>query len=230
MKISERIEKINLFKNEEHLEIIHLSDIHLWFSNKILKALKIIINNNKPELVIFTGDYFDIPKGAHLFKDFLTEIALTNLVVFIYGNHDRLYGNRFSTLFLNIPNCHCVEDTIFKYTSKNKKHYNITSWANKEQLLNSVDETNIILVHNPKKIKKEALNGINIILSGHLHGGQVILWKTKNNSNFPGTLFYKHCTDRKTINNTTLIVSKGLGDTLPIRINCPREIVKIIIS
>jgi len=53
--------------------------------------------------------------------------------------------------------------------------------------------------------------------------------KFKNSSNFPGNLYYKQCFDRREINHTTLFVSKGLGDTLPLHWNAPKEVVLVTV-
>lgn len=230
MEIIERQEKINFFDGNENLSIIHISDIHLWHSTDVLKCIKVKIISNNPDLIILTGDYFDLPKGAYNFREFLCDISQTYTVVFIKGNHDTIYGTKISNLLLDIPNCFSVENSIYKYQSKQGYIYNITSWRNKENLPTNQAEKNIVLIHNPEKIIIKELWNIQLILAGHLHGGQFIFFKTKNNSNFPGCLLYKHCADRKQILDTTLIVSKGLGDTLPFRINCPKEIVRITIE
>jgi len=230
MEIAERQEKINFFDGNENLSIIHISDIHLWYSTSILEKIKKTIISNNPDLIILTGDYYDTPKGAINFRGFLYNISQTYTVVFIKGNHDTIYGTKISNLLLDIPNCFSVENELFKYKSRQGNIYNITSWRNKQNLPNNKTEKNIVLIHNPEKINTKELTNIQLILAGHLHGGQFIFFKTKNNSNFPGCLLYKHCADRKQIKETTLIVSRGLGDTFPFRLNCPKEIVKINIE
>lgn len=230
MEIVVRQEKISFFSGNENLSIIHISDIHLWYSTSILTKIKTIITSNNPDLILLTGDYYDTPKGAYNFRDFLSNISQSYLVVFIKGNHDKIYGTRISKLLLDISNCFSVENDVFKFKSRQGNIYNITSWNNKQNLPNDKKETNIVLIHNPEKIITKELTNIKLILAGHLHGGQLIFFKTKNNSNFPGCLLYKHCADRKQIKETTLIVSRGLGDTFPIRLNCPKEIVKIYIE
>jgi hypothetical protein len=230
MEIAIRQEKINLYDGIENLSFFHISDIHLWYSKNILSKIENLIRLHNPDLLILTGDYYDLPKGAYNFKEFLVKISKTFKVVFIMGNHDKIYGTKISKLLLNIQNCFYVENTLFKFQSKQGKVYNITSWRNKHNLPNNKSETNIVLIHNPEKININELTNIQLILAGHLHGGQFIFFKTKANSNFPGCIFYKHCSDRKQIKNTSLIVSKGLGDTFPFRLNCPKEIVKINIE
>ncbi len=230
MEIAKREEKINLFGGIENLSIFHISDIHLWFSTAILDKIEAIITLNSPDLIVLTGDYYDFPKGAYNFKKFLCKISLSTTVVFIKGNHDTLYGPKLSKILSNIPNCFSVESLLYKYKSKQGYTYNITSWGNRYSLPKNKSEKNIVLIHNPEKINIKELANIQLILAGHLHGGQFTFFKTKSGSNFPGCILYKHCVDRKQINNTTLIVSKGLGDTFPFRFNCPKEIVSITIE
>jgi uncharacterized protein len=229
MQITERYEEVSLFGGEEELSIIHISDIHLWHSVAILEKLEALIIKNDPALVILTGDYYDLPKGAYNFREFLSRMSLKYTFVFIKGNHDTIYGSRITNLLSDIPDCHSVEDIVFRYRSPKGLCYNRTSWKNRKQLPHNTGEKNIVLIHNPEKVKENEMDGIHLILAGHLHGGQFIFFKTKRNSNFPGSILYKYCTDRRQIRDTTLIVSKGLGDTFPFRINCPKEIVRITI-
>jgi uncharacterized protein len=230
MQIEERNETIRLLDGLEALSILHISDIHLWFSTKILETLTGLISKNDPDIIVLTGDYYDIPRGAYNFRRFLMQISEDYQIVFIRGNHDTLFGSKVSNIILDIPNCICVEDLIFKYRSKRGYLYNITEWTNRNNLPNRKGEVNIVLIHNPEKIRATELSNIDLILAGHLHGGQFIFFKTKKKSHFPGSILYKHCTDRKKIGDTILIISRGLGDTFPLRLNCPKEIVRITIE
>ena len=186
-----------------------------------------MIGLRKPDLIVMTGDYYDLPIGARHFRDFLLTIGQKHTVLFIKGNHDLMYGQKVSELLLGIPNCICVDHLVYQYLSKSGQVYNITSWNKKNSLQATPGEKNIVLMHNPEKIKTREIDNIHLILAGHLHGGQFIFFKTKNNSTYPGSVLYKHCADRKKICNTTLIVSRGLGDTFPLRMNCPKEVVMI---
>ena len=230
MPIQLREETLDLYDGGEALTILHISDIHVWFSKGILDKLRAIIFKNDPELLVFTGDYFDTPTGAYLFRDFLHEISRSYKTVFIRGNHDFVYGSRIADLLIDIPNCHCVENSVYNFVSRKGYSYNITSWDHRQELNKHSTGKNIVLIHNPEKLKEKEMDGIDLILAGHLHGGQLILFKTAANAHFPGNLLYKYCTDRKQLKNTTIIISKGLGDTFPIRFNCAKEVVKITIN
>ena len=229
MRITTREETVQLFDGKEQLHILHISDVHVWFSNRVLDELKKIIYKASPDLIVLTGDYYDTPKGARLFKAFMSEVSGSFTIAFIKGNHDTLWGKKVLDLIMGIPNCFFVEDDIYSFVSPRGNKYNIGSWKHRNLFETHRDETNIVLLHNPEKLNTQELKYIDMVLAGHLHGGQSIFFTT-NQSHYPGSLLYKYCTDRKQINDTTLIVSKGIGDTLPFRINCPREVVKITIQ
>ena len=229
MNIRTRDETIQLFNGQEDFCLLHISDVHVWFSGRTLENLKKIIFNAKPELIILTGDYYDTPKGAHLFKNFLSEIAKSFRIVFIRGNHDLLWGKKLFDQLLSIPNCVSVDDGLYSYMSPKGNIYNIGSWQHRALFKRKSNEKNILLIHNPGKLKMSGLKHIDLVLAGHLHGGQFIFF-TFNKSHYPGSFLYKHCTDRKQLNGATLIVSKGIGDTFPFRFNCPREVVRITIE
>lgn len=229
MSIRIREEEVQLFDGQENLSLLHISDIHVWFSNRALDELKGIVVRVNPDLIILTGDYYDTPKGVSLFKKFLSEIAKSFKIVFIRGNHDLLWGRKHFNQLLNIPNCFYAGERIYSFVSQNGNNYRIGSWKHRSLFERRDHEKNIVLIHNPEKLKIRELKHIDLILAGHLHGGQFIFF-TYNRSHYPGSLLYKHCTDRKQIENSTLIISKGIGDSFPFRLNCPREVVKITIK
>ena len=229
MRISTREEKVSLFHGREQLSILHISDVHVWFSRRVLEELKRIIFKSAPDLIILTGDYYDTPKGARLFKAFMSEVADFFTIVFIKGNHDTLWGKKVFDQLLGIPNCFYVEDDPYSFVSPRGNKYNIGTWKHQSMFEDKRHEKNIVLIHNPEKLNILGLKYIDLVLAGHLHGGQFIFF-TSNQSQYPGSLLYKYCTDRRQINDTTLIVSKGIGDTFPFRINCPKEVVRITIE
>lgn len=229
MRIKTRDERVQLFNGQENLSILHISDVHVWFSRRILDALKKIIFKVSPELIVLTGDYYDTRKGAHLFKDFMSEIANYYTIVFIDGNHDFLWGRKVFDLLMGIPNCFYVGEDLYSFVSRRGNMYNVGAWKHRALFESKSHEKNIMLIHNPEKLIIDGLKHINLVLAGHLHGGQFIFF-TWQKSHYPGSLVYKHCTDRKQLNDTTLIISKGVGDTFPFRFNCPKEVVRITIE
>jgi hypothetical protein len=85
----------------------------------------------------------------------------------------------------------------------------------------------VLLAHSPDILEDAAARGIPLVLSGHLHGGQVV-WPfagpVVGMSKF-GTRF---AWGQSQIGQTHLVVSRGLGEeAIPLRLFCPAEIVVV---
>jgi len=85
--------------------------------------------------------------------------------------------------------------------------------------------TVVLLSHSPDIVEEAARRGVALMLSGHLHGGQIVVpfaGPALGMSRF-GTRF---AWGNWRVGPTQLIVSRGLGEeALPIRLFCPPEIV-----
>lgn len=86
----------------------------------------------------------------------------------------------------------------------------------------------VLLCHKPYGFDTLAKKEIDLILSGHTHGGQVVPVKFGNfNLSFAATVS-KYIEGLYKIGKSNMYVSRGIGSVgLPIRINCPPEITKI---
>lgn len=94
----------------------------------------------------------------------------------------------------------------------------------------SQDSLSILIAHNPEYFDNYAHTGADIVLSGHLHGGianlpilgGVITPKFRLFPKYDGGLFKK--------NNSTMILSRGLGwHTIPVRFLNPGELVDVMV-
>ena len=81
----------------------------------------------------------------------------------------------------------------------------------------------IMLAHHPHCWDTAAKFNIPLVLSGHTHGGQLML--TKNIGG--GPLRFKYWSGLYEKPGTKLLVSNGVGNWFPLRINAPAEIVHI---
>lgn len=197
------------------LKVAFLSDFHFTkqskaFANEVLAQLTRI----NPDLILFGGDYFDSKKGRDVFA-YLVGL-LNKPAIGIVGNHDvfmRIDKNRIQKY---APNFEWLNEK--KTVQINGKKVLISSKENE-----GFADVQICLVHNPRAFKKVNKN-FHCYLAGHLHGSQFVFWK-KNQALFPGKLFYKWNIDKGFLNNAPVLISRGLGDSLPVRFNCPKEIV-----
>jgi predicted MPP superfamily phosphohydrolase len=88
-------------------------------------------------------------------------------------------------------------------------------------LLRGASRNVILLAHDPRRLAEAAALKIPLVLSGHTHGGQVVLPLVGPVAaqKFPVVAGIG------TRENTTMFVSKGLGTVyVPVRINCKPEI------
>jgi predicted MPP superfamily phosphohydrolase len=65
--------------------------------------------------------------------------------------------------------------------------------------------------------------GYDLVLAGHLHGGQCVL-ASCGGMLYPAAWFHRWHGLRFAEAGATLLVSRGAADTFPFRFNCPREV------
>ncbi|MGH9838853.1 MAG: metallophosphoesterase [Blastocatellia bacterium] len=97
----------------------------------------------------------------------------------------------------------------------------------------SRDETRILLAHNPRIIREAARAGVDLVLSGHTHGGQ-INWRLLTGGEDRRTARWLRRPSRRMMRgyarfgDTQLYVNRGLGTVVvPLRYGCPPEITVI---
>ena len=83
------------------------------------------------------------------------------------------------------------------------------------------DEMKMLLAHNPVIVRRAARAGIDLMLSGHTHGGQIKIREDENRI-FPSRKLKNGLHRRK---NTQIYITRGIGTVvLPVRYQCPPEI------
>jgi predicted MPP superfamily phosphohydrolase len=85
-----------------------------------------------------------------------------------------------------------------------------------------VDEFKLLLAHNPVILRRAARAGVDLVLSGHTHGGQVSLRSERSASGRPRRRLLKGLARQ---GETQIYVTRGLGTVvLPVRFGCPPEV------
>ena len=86
----------------------------------------------------------------------------------------------------------------------------------------------ILLCHRPYYLEQASSLGMDLVLSGHTHGGQIVLGHIGAVTLTPASLASPYVWGHYSRGNTQMYVSRGIGTVgLPIRINCPPEITRI---
>jgi predicted MPP superfamily phosphohydrolase len=230
-------------ENPAHrLKIVTLSDIHFGFGTPLSYVEKLVekANAETPDLIFFTGDlktrstYLDkrIPEAVEV----LSKLNAKYGKFAVYGNHDTFFGfadimekSGFTLLTNDGVNLEINGETVFIGGINS-----LSLTPNAEKTLKDYADPyiTIILAHEPDLAYHfigETENAL--ILSGHLHGGQINLpvitkwWLTsggEGNTMING--FYKN-------GGNQVFVSAGIGmSVLPARFNAPPQFEVIYIK
>ncbi|MGK9045132.1 metallophosphoesterase [Mammaliicoccus vitulinus] len=224
---------------KNNLKVVHISDLHLgYYSNlKDLHQLVLLINQQEADIVCFTGDCFDnindVSFDPYLVIPLFRTIQSKYGKFFVPGNHD--YGSNGIDIVLDIMNKSGFQSLLNDYfkimtPDGNILIHGIDDICFGQPNFNSSFQTSdehvdyrIGLMHEPDKVK--LLDPyINLVLSGHTHGGQVripiigAIYTPTFGKNYIQGLYHIR-------NEQYLFVNKGIGMTrLPIRIFCSPEI------
>ncbi|MBO4707524.1 MAG: metallophosphoesterase [Elusimicrobiaceae bacterium] len=168
---------------KQDTKIAFVSDTHFGatVSLKRAKNLKQIIENNKPDLIVFTGDIFEtnfkdsIP-FAEVFEDILPGKKFG-----VFGNHEYYQGLNNARQSFKKAGINLLENR-----SENLEDINIigindirTANISKQEFENILkreikqNKFNLLLTHTPLYFEEAASNGVNLMLSGHNHNGQI---------------------------------------------------------
>ncbi len=84
----------------------------------------------------------------------------------------------------------------------------------------------VLLSHNPAVLPLAALHGVDLVLSGHTHGGQMDLPRVRRFIHRRGLrvpIRFRHGWDQ--VGDTQIYISRGIGTVVvPLRLRCPAEI------
>lgn len=175
-----------LEKNEAEttLKLIQISDIHLSEYITLADLEKIVnrVNELNPDIVVFTGDLIDRANTYSQIDDIAPILKqLKGQKYAIYGNHDigggaiRYYENiMLESDITLLRNQYDVLD--FQGKSLTISGYDDVLLGNPDFTLETpIADYHIALLHEPDLATELDRKDIDLILSGHSHGGQIAL-------------------------------------------------------
>lgn len=218
--------------------ILHLSDLHSKTYGHNQQQLLAIINQEQFDLVALTGDLVDRHNQALEPTLDLVKGLSAKPMFYVTGNHDWQFTSRTKEPLESLG-VQFLANRSVKFT-KDSQHLWVLGvddpYLKKARLdlaLDGVKDTapKILLAHAPDIFAPAAEAGIDLLLVGHTHAGQVRL-PLIGAILIPGQGFFPQLDyGRFTAGNTTMIISSGLGESiLPIRFYCPPEIVLITLE
>jgi predicted MPP superfamily phosphohydrolase len=219
------------------IKVVQVSDLHIKTLNAQLIRLTKKLNEIQPDLILLTGDAIDDPKKLPVLNEFLKLINAGVKKVAILGNWE-YWGSvdlkKLADLYLD-NNCDLLVNKTSQYSFR-QKNISITGvddyvggQADIDLALKDFKKSDyhIILNHCPEysdiiqeKISKDI--PVDVILSGHTHGGQINLF---------GLVPFKPQGSGKYLkgwykdSGMNFYVSKGVGTSiLPIRFMARSEV------
>jgi len=221
-------------KSSDRIKIAAISDPHFGPFKKYNYSQKIAdkIDQQNPDLIVLLGDYI---YGLEENAKYLEPIVKLNDKYPIYvitGNHDyhlpefRSPKQKDKTQVLRQVldkyNLELMENTNQQLTIKNQQ-FNLvgikeiwTGEADLDKAMQGVDQSmpTIMLCHNPDFIM-QAHDQIDLMLSGHTHGGQIRLPSLGAVPPLPDELGRKYDEGLFKFNNTQLFITSGVGEAGP---------------
>ncbi len=229
-KIEIRLERLP--KNLEGFRVLHLSDIHhspFTSLEHITRAIE-IGNSLQPDMCILTGDYVSheseyIEPVAEVMGRLESEFGTFACL----GNHDHWTDGEMMTNAMREANITVLNNEGFRFTAKDSSFwlagvddYMVGKTDLRAALRGSFpDEMKLLLAHNPKILNRAARADVDLIFSGHTHGGQVKI-RDDEKRILPRRKLKNGLYRRK---DTQIYITRGIGTVvLPVRYQCPPEI------
>jgi predicted MPP superfamily phosphohydrolase len=222
--------------------IAQVSDMHVgrFTSGRVLEQMVSMVNALRADLVLLTGDLIndalaDLDHGLELARKMEARCGL----YLIEGNHDLIENpseferrvRASSVPFLLdqstivAVNGWPVQLLGLSWTRHHAKDHDGEISRSVRALLQQrqSDAFPILLAHHPHAFDAAAEAGLPLTLSGHTHGGQLML----NEQSGFGPAMFRYWSGLYARGQSQLIVSNGVGNWFPLRVNAPAELVHI---
>ena len=215
------------------LRIIHLSDFHygpLTDSRHLERAVQ-AANDLRPDLIALTGDYISHDRSyAAPCAELISRLRARHGVFAVLGNHDHWTDAELIADLFRLGNIRVLLNEGMRVDLQGESFWLAgvdDTMVGLEDLPLALagsrdDEIKLLLAHNPIILRRAARAGVDLVLSGHTHGGQVTWRSEKSRSGRPRRRMLRGLGRR---GNTQIYVTRGLGTVvLPIRYGCPPEV------
>ena len=233
------IEIKDLQPSFQGIRIVHLSDLHSKNFGGREKAILESLKRLNPDFVFITGDIVDwTTQDLESCQDFWTEFSkdYPERVFGVLGNHEHRHPKlKIIKNLLEESGIEILENEVRKIERNGDSIYLIgvdDPHESHDDIKKAMEGINteapkILLAHSPEIFRKIKGKNIDLVLTGHTHGGQVnipfitdFFLPLKYDKQYRDGLFKE--------NSTFLYVNRGIGTTfLPIRFNSPPEITLI---
>jgi uncharacterized protein len=238
-----KIEEVKIFlrklpKGLDGFRLVQLSDIHHspFTSGEFIEHIIEISNKLQPDMFVLTGDYVSHePEYIAPVAKILGKLNAEFGTYACLGNHDHWTDAPQVVREFFRNDIQMLVNEGFRLNARGESFWLCgvddygegLSRLGKSLLGSKPDELKLLLAHNPAIMRRAAYRNIDLVLSGHTHGGQVKLREPREKFLFPNRrrrfssgLHYRR--------ETQIYITRGIGTVVvPMRYQCPPEITLI---
>lgn len=217
------------------LRLVQLSDIHhgLYLPLERVEEAVRVANSLHPHLIALTGDFVsNSRKYIEPVARALSRLHAPLGVFAVLGNHDCRVGAQHVAAALEGHGIEVLRNRHVRLARDSASLFVAGvddlryGKDNLQQALAGVTRgwPTLLLCHNPAILPYAATYGVELVLAGHTHGGQVGLPRLRSLAARRGVRL-PWADGWQELNGTQLYISRGLGTVVfPIRFRCPAEI------
>ena len=228
--------------------IAHVSDLHNAEMGKDNEKLLTILRDADPDMIAITGDLIDSRStNVEIALNFIREAVKIAPCYYVTGNHEARV-NEYSelkagmeaagvTVLEDVRTEISMEGATITLIGVNDPSYQTDYlFGDSETVMNTRleelhtedDGFTILLSHRPELFATYAEHDVDLVLSGHAHGGQFRMPFIGGLVAPNQGLFPEYDAGIYTEGNTNMLVSRGVGNSiLPFRINNRPEVILI---
>ena len=234
----------NLPQSFDGYRIVQISDLH---NKDFGSELPERIEKLNPDIIVITGDIIDSRRTkTEISEEFINNICKIAPIYYVTGNHEKRIGEYEEFKIKTEQAGVCVLEGETVTLTENDEEICLAgiddlnffgshildedkiafSEKLKEIKAKTEGKTSILLSHRPELFEIYAENSFDVVFSGHAHGGQIRLPFIGGMYSPSEGFFPKYTQGVYESGKTSMIVSRGLGNSLfPFRIGNRPEIV-----
>ncbi len=221
----------------EGLTIAHVTDVHVGKFTRpgILQTLAERVNRLRADLVLLTGDLIDVSLAdLPAALDMVRHLDPRHGLFLCEGNHDLIQsGPRFEAAMRASGLPILLDECASIRLRGEAVQFLGPRWARGDEAISELvndlaDQSEpaafrILLAHHPHAFDRAAARGLPLTLSGHTHGEQLML----NERLGAGPVLFRYWSGVYEKGDSRLVVSNGVGNWFPLRINAPAEVIHL---
>ncbi|MGH9915197.1 MAG: metallophosphoesterase, partial [Pyrinomonadaceae bacterium] len=180
-------------KELDGLRIAQLTDIHhsTFTGCEVIERAVDAINTQEPDIIALTGDYISHERlYAAPCAEMLGKLYAPHGVYAILGNHDHWTDAQLVTDLFRAEGIRVLINEGFRFEINGASFWLAgvdDTMVGLEDLPlalagSSENEMKLLLAHNPVILRRAWRAGVDLVLSGHTHGGQ-ISWRSEHSHN-----------------------------------------------